>query len=85
MPGVSLLVALGLASAAAPATDACVARAGTVTGEGSTLPVALAGADFKKSHAIKRPRTGAPSSSKGAISLPMTFARQSSIMSVFAV
>jgi uncharacterized protein YjbI with pentapeptide repeats len=56
MPGVSLLVALGLASAAAPATDACSARAGTVTGEGSTLPVALAGADFKKSHAIEKLR-----------------------------
>ncbi len=56
MPAVSLLVTLGLASAVAPATDACAARAGAVTGEGSTLPVALAGADFKKSHAIEKLR-----------------------------
>lgn len=56
MPGVSILFALGLASTTAPATDSCMARAGSVTGEGSTLPIALAGVDFKKSHAIEKLR-----------------------------
>ncbi len=56
MPGFSLSVFLSLAAATAPGTDACAVRAGGVTGEGSTLPIAIPGVGLAKSHAIERLR-----------------------------
>ncbi len=54
MPGIALSILLTLASA--PATNSCVARAGAVTGEGSTLPIGLPGINYQKSHAIEKLR-----------------------------
>ena len=56
MPGFSLSVFLSLAAAAAPAADSCAVRAGAISGEGSTLPMAISGAGLAKSHAIEKLR-----------------------------
>lgn len=56
MAGVALSIFLSLAAAAAPATDSCLMRAGTVAGQGSTLPISLPGINFKRSHAIEKLR-----------------------------
>jgi uncharacterized protein YjbI with pentapeptide repeats len=54
MPGFSLSIVLSFAAAAAPAADACSARAGAISGAGSTLPLAVSGELLKKSHAIEK-------------------------------
>jgi uncharacterized protein YjbI with pentapeptide repeats len=56
MPGVSIAVFLSFAAAVAPASDACSARVGSISGAGSTLPIAVSGDLLKKSHAIEKLR-----------------------------
>lgn len=56
MAGLSTTVLLSFAAAVAPSTDSCMARAGSVTGEGSTLPMSVPGDSLKKSYAIEKLR-----------------------------
>ncbi len=56
MADVGLSILLGFAAAVVPPTDSCLARAGSVTGTGSTLPVSVPGSSLQKSHAIERLR-----------------------------
>lgn len=56
MSALGFSIILAFASATVPAADACKARAGAVTGAGSTLPMAVLGSDLQKSYAIEKLR-----------------------------
>ena len=56
MAGLGATILLSFAAATAPPTDSCMARAGAVTGEGATLPIAVPGDTLKKSYAIEKLR-----------------------------
>jgi uncharacterized protein YjbI with pentapeptide repeats len=56
MAGLGASILLSFAAAVAPPTDSCLARAGAVTGEGSTLPMSVPGDSVKKSYAIEKLR-----------------------------
>jgi uncharacterized protein YjbI with pentapeptide repeats len=56
MSGFAFSVVLSFASFATPATESCAARAGTVSGAGSTLPISVSGDELKRSHAIEKLR-----------------------------
>jgi uncharacterized protein YjbI with pentapeptide repeats len=56
MAGLGATILLSFAAAAAPPTDSCMARAGTLTGEGSTLPMSVPGDTLKKSYAMEKLR-----------------------------
>lgn len=56
MSGFALSVVMSFASFAAPATESCLARAGSVAGVGSTLPISIPGEQLKRSHAIEKLR-----------------------------
>jgi uncharacterized protein YjbI with pentapeptide repeats/uncharacterized protein len=56
MAGLGVSILLSFAAAVAPPTDSCIARAGAVTGEGSTLPMSIPGDSLKKSYAIEKIR-----------------------------